>query len=170
MRAEKQYLLDEIKQAISEINLMIFLQYKGVTANQMADFRKALLDQGGRFRVMSKRMLMRAAKDVGLSLGIQALEGHIGIVTSKDQAIGATKFAFKFKESFEEAVEILGGQFEGQTCTSADLKKVADLPSQEVMRAQCLAVLEAPMAGMLAACASILAAVPTLLANKKSTL
>jgi len=165
MRADKQLYLDEVKDKIAETSLLMLVQYQNMNANLTADLRKELFDAGGEMTVVSKRVLMKAAKEAGIDL-IDSMNGHIAIVTSKESAIDATKSVFKFRKGNKDNVEILGGQFEGQVCSSADLEKVANLPTRDEMRAQLLSVFEAPMAQTVAVMQTIVSVMPTLLNNK----
>lgn len=60
MRAEKQYLLDEIKEGIDNSNMMIVLSYQNLNANNTANFRKELEKTGGSMLRCKKRVFLKS--------------------------------------------------------------------------------------------------------------
>lgn len=166
MRAEKQLLLDEIKEKIDESKALVWTRYKSLTPNISASFRMKLAQSGGAFTVVRKRLLLRAAKAAGITLDSEALEGHIGIVHAHEDPILTTKALFSFAKENGELFEILGGQFDGQICSGEDVEAISKLPSQDEMRAQFLGLLEAPMSQTLSVMQALLTSIIYCLENK----
>lgn len=166
MRAEKQFLLDEIKEEMDGASAFVVTRYKGLTPNLSSDFRKSLQDAGGDFTVVKKRVLLKAAKAGGITLDPSLLEGHIGVVFAKEDPIPTTKALFSFAQSNEEVLEVLAGQFEGRLCSAEDVKAISMLPSQDEMRAQFLGLLEAPMSQTLSVMEALLTSIMHCLENK----
>lgn len=148
MRKEKQFLLDEIKQHLSASNDFVITSYQGIDPNAAAGFRMSIVDSGGLFCIVKKRVFLKAAAEVGIAIDKEMLKGHIGIVYSGDDTIATTKAVYKFKNENDKLLDVLGGQFEGKLCSPSDLKEISTLPSQEQMRAEFLGVLEAPLSGI----------------------
>ncbi len=166
MRAEKQLLLDEIKDKVGQAKALVVTRYKGLNPNMASDFRTLLAKNGGGFTVMRKRMLIKAVEGKGAQLDRAALEGHIGVVFAYDDPITTTKAVFQFSKENENVFEVLGGQFEGQLYSAQDVKTLSELPSKDEMRAQLLGLFEAPMAQTLAVMESLLTSVIYCLENK----
>lgn len=166
MREEKQLLLDEIKTKMEGAHALILTRYSKLTPDRSADFRNQLTEAGGSYSVVPKRVLIKAAEQVGLSLKEEELQGHIGVVFAQEDTISPTKAVFKFAKENEEALEVLAGQFEGKLCSAADVKAISELPSQDEMRAQLLGLFEAPMAQTLSVMESLLLSVIYCLENK----
>ena len=166
MRKEKQLLLDEIKEMMERSSSLIVTRYQKMNPNLFYDFRARLGDAGGDFEVVSKRILVKAAEKANISLDYQSLRGHIGVMFSFDDPIQATKELVKFSKENEETFEIILGQFEGKLCSAEDVSAIANLPSQDEMRSQFLATLEAPMSQTLSTMESLLTSVIYCLENK----
>jgi large subunit ribosomal protein L10 len=166
MRAEKQYLLDEIKEGIDNSNMMIVLSYQNLNANNTANFRKELEKTGGSMLVVKKRVFLKAAESSGYVLHHKNMKGHVGLVFSGDDAVTTTKAIYKFRKDNDNTLEILGGHFQKKICSSKDFEKVSKLPSLEQMRAELLGVLEAPMAETLSVMNALLTSVMHCLENK----
>lgn len=159
----KQLLLDEIKSKL-EGSSFIVTKYNALGANQANDFRSELAKSGAELKVMRKRLLVKAAEELGIEIDLSALEGHIGVVVPGPEVVTTTKSVFEFGKG--GAVEVLLGQFEGRTCSADDVKRLSELPSKDEMRAQFLGLLEAPMSQTLATMEALLCSVMHCLDNK----
>jgi large subunit ribosomal protein L10 len=166
MRAEKQLLKQEIKDKLDRFPSFVIMQYAGLSANVANDFRRELGKVGGDVEVVRKRVLLKAAEDAGIQLDSSALVGHVGIVFLGKDAIETTKTVFKFSQDREKVIQVIGGRFDGQLYTGADVERLSTLPSRDEMRAQLLSVLEAPLSQTLAVVEALLASVPYCLDNK----
>ncbi len=169
MRPEKQLLLDEIKQKIDGAKAFVLTRYMRLEPNVSANFRQTLGKSGGSFEVVRKRIFIKAAQAAGVTLDEKLLEGHIGIVFADADAIQTTKAFFAFSKEHENLFHVLGGQFEGQICSAKDVEQISKLPSQDEMRAQLLATLEAPLGQTLAVMQAVLTSVMYCLDNKSQS-
>ena len=144
MRKEKTLLLDSMAHVVKGAKSLVLTSYEKMSANQAAEFRIALRQTGSYYTVVKKKMFLKAAEQLGFNFGSE-LAGHIGVISIQDNAIDAAKAIYKFKKENENVLEVIGGQFEGKTCSSQEFEMISKLPTQSEMRAQFLAVLEAPM-------------------------
>ena len=156
MRNEKQFLLDEIKGQLEETSTFLLTSYQGMDPNLTSEFRMSVVESGGFYKVVKKRVFLKAAAEVGVSVDEESLKGHIGIVYAGKDTIATTKAIYKFTEDKKGLMEVIGGLFEGKMCSPQDFKEISKLPSQEQMRAEFLGVLEAPMSGTLGAMDALL--------------
>jgi large subunit ribosomal protein L10 len=166
MRKEKQLLLDEIKGQIDQANALVLTRYQKMDPNLASTFRMMLMQAGGSFEVVRKRVLVKAAASAGVMLDLSALQGHIGVIFSSGDPISVTKGVYQFAKENEEVLEVLGGRFEGKLFSAADVKQIADLPSKDEMRAMFLGLLEAPMAQTLSTMEALISSVIYCLDNK----
>ena len=169
MRKEKQLLLDEIKEMMERSSSLVITRYQKMNPNLFYDFRARIGDAGGDFEVVRKRVLIKAAEKANVSLDYHALQGHIGVMFSFDDPIQSTKELVKFSKENEDTFEIILGKFEGKLCSAEDVSAIAALPSQDEMRSQLLATLEAPMSQTLSTMESLLTSVIYCLENKCSS-
>lgn len=159
MRKEKQFLLDEIKDKLSESSAFVLTSYSKIDPNMASDFRMSVVETGGLFCVVKKRVFLKAAEEAGISIDKEMLKGHIGVIYTGEDTVATTKAVYKFKKANGELLEVLGGRFEGKMFSPEDLKEISALPSKEEMRAQFLGVLEAPMSGVVSVMESAMSGV-----------
>jgi large subunit ribosomal protein L10 len=156
MREEKQLLLDEVKEKIVTSKGFIITRYKGMTAGKTRAFRDLIAEAKGDFEIVKKRVFVKAAKAVGVQLNVDEYEGHIGVIFVNEDTAAISKTTVKYSEDNDKAVEVLGGQIEGQLYSAEDVEAYAKLPNLDEMRAQFLGLIEAPMAQTLATIQAIL--------------
>ena len=84
MKHEKQLLLDEIKSQISQSQSFLIAQYQKLSAIKANEFRRAMDKIGVNFEVVKKRVLLKAAENVGVKLSLDDLPGSIGLIMPKE--------------------------------------------------------------------------------------
>ncbi|MGH2637726.1 MAG: 50S ribosomal protein L10, partial [Rhabdochlamydiaceae bacterium] len=143
MRQEKQLLLDDLRDKITESKGFILTRYGKMNPNLASQLRFDLMKSGGDFEVIRKTILMKAAEAAGLKLDHAMLDGHIGVVFSSQDLLETAKVVFKFKEANENMMEVVGGRFEGQLYSAKDVEALSKLPTKPEMQAQLLGLFEA---------------------------
>lgn len=166
MRAEKQLLLDEINECIDHSQGIIITRYTKLTPQLSWTFGEELSKTKSKFKVVKKRILYKAAEKKNLPFESSEYEGHIGVVFVGGDLIETTKAVVKFQNDNEGTLEIITGQIEGKACSAGEILEYSKLPAKDVMRAQFLGTLEAPMASTLAVIESLLTSVPFCIENK----
>ena len=166
MREEKQLLLDEIQEKLDQSKSFLLARYSKLGANTAHDFRGILEKAGAEFEVVRKRVFLKAVEKAGIPLGIETLQGHVGVVFAPQDVLEVTKAIFQFSKDSENAIEVLGGYYEGQLYSAQDVEKLSKLPSLNEMRAEFLGLLEAPMAQFLAVIEALLSSVMHAMDNK----
>lgn len=168
MRPEKQLLLDEIQEEAQKSDSFVIMQYGGLTAIHAEEFRTIIAGKGGSVKVIRKRLLTKAAEQMGIAFNASEFPGHIGVVFAGRDPIETTKAVFSFSEEKGNIVQVLGGRFEGQMYDAAAVEQLSKLPGKDQMRAQLLSVLEAPLSQTLATFEAILTSVIYCLENKST--
>ena len=166
MRKEKQLLLDEIKGQVEGSPSFILASYEKLSANVANDFRSVLEKAGSDFEVIRKRILMKAFEEMGIDVDMQALQGHIGVVLTKEDPLETAKVIYKFSKDNDNIFHVMGGSFDGKMYYADDVEKLSKLPSRDQMRSQLLGLLVAPMSQTLATMDALLAGVIYCLDNK----
>ena len=165
MRAEKELLKQEIKDKINRFDAFLIMQYFGLTANVANDLRREVRKSGGDVEVVRKGVFLKAADDVGISLDLASIPGHVGVVFLGGDPIESTKALFQFSQERDKVIQVLGGRFDGQMVTGTDVERLSTLPGKDGMRAQLLSLFEAPLSQTLAVFEALLASVPYCLDN-----
>ncbi|MGB3510703.1 MAG: 50S ribosomal protein L10 [Microcoleaceae cyanobacterium] len=160
-KQQKQEMLADIKQSLSETQLALVIDYKGLSVAEITDLRRRLIPTGTACTVAKNTLMGIAVKeDSNWQPMEKLLAGSNAFLFLKDDLGGAIKAYQEFQKTTKKT-EFKGGVMEGRLLSEADVKAIADLPSKEELIAQ--------VAGALNSIATKLAvglnAVPTQLAT-----
>lgn len=133
---DKQAMVAEIRETLSQSQLAVVIDYKGLSVAEITDLRKRLFPTGAVCKV-TKNTLMRIAVegDPNWEPMTQFLKESSAFLLVKDDVGGALK-AYQDFQKASKKTELRGGVMEGRALTQADVKAIADLPSKEQLIAQ----------------------------------
>lgn len=124
----------------------VVVSYKGINVADDTKLRKDLRESGVEYMVAKNTLLRRAAKDAGLEDLNSVFEGSTAIAISENDYVAASKILCKFAKD-HEFFKIKSGFIDGSVIDEKEIKNLAKLPSREVLIAQVLGGLNAPIAG-----------------------
>lgn len=133
---DKKAMVAELKESLSEAQLAVVIDYKGLSVAEITDLRRRLLPTGSTCKV-AKNTLMRIAieGDSNWEPMTAFLKDTSAFVLIKDDIGGALK-AYQDFQKASKKTELRGGVMEGRALSQDDVKAIADLPSKEQLMAQ----------------------------------
>ncbi len=160
MRAEKQYLIDEVQTHLKKSDYVILTNYTGATVADVADLREKLSAERAEFHVIKNSSLRVAARALGLPEFDTALNGPTAIIVGGKNSPGVAKVLKQFFKD-KQKVEVKGGVLGKKVISAQQVQQLADMPSLETMRAQFLGLINQPAGSFV----RVLAAAPQGLLN-----
>lgn len=132
----KQDVVADLKQTLSESQLAVVINYQGLTVAEITDLRRRLRPTGTVCKV-TKNTLMRLAiaDDAKWQPMTEFLSGSSAFMLVKDDVGGAIKAYQEFQKASKKT-ELKGGVMEGRALDEAQIKAIGDLPSKEQLIAQ----------------------------------
>ena len=152
-RAEKEQLVAELKTKRESATALYYTDFTGLNVKRMTDLRRRLRKANVEYVVIKNTLALRAVNESGL-VG-QALKGPTGLVVAKDP-VAAAKVITDFSKENDKKLAVKGGVFEGKSIDSAQITKLASMPSREQMLSELGASMQAPMAMFAGAMNSLL--------------
>jgi len=140
MRAEKQYLIDEVSGHLKKSDYVILTNFTKLTVADAAELRKRLAPEKAEFHVVKNSSFRVAAKALGLPDLEASLAGQTAVVVGGTNPAGVAKTLKKFIEE-KQKLEVKVGVMDKKLMTAADLAKLADLPAFDVLRSMFLGLL-----------------------------
>lgn len=137
MRAEKQFLIDEVQTHLKKSDYVILANFTKVTVADVAKLRAQLATENAEYHVVKNSSLRVAAKALGLPDIESALAGQTAIVVGGKNPFGVAKVLKTFFKD-NQKLEVKIGVLENKPVSAAELSQLADLPSMDVLRAQLL--------------------------------
>lgn len=132
----KKAIVAELKETLSESQLMFIINYSGLSVKEITDLRNRLRPKGAVCKVTKNTFMNIAIQDDERWQPIsEILKGDSAFVIVKEDIGGAIKAYQEFQKAAKKT-EIRGGVMDGKLLKEADLKAIADLPSKEQLIAQ----------------------------------
>ncbi|GGQ33447.1 50S ribosomal protein L10 [Actinomadura coerulea] len=155
-KAHKDAAIAELKNEFESSNGAVLTEYRGLSVAQVKELRDNL-GETARFRVVKNTLTKRAANEAGVDEQFrELLEGPSAIAFVRGDVVEAAKGLRDFAKANPMLV-IKGGFIDGQSMDAAEITKLADLESREVL----LAKLAGAMKGSMANAAALFNALPT---------
>jgi large subunit ribosomal protein L10 len=146
-RDQKTAVVDEIAGELQGAEAIFAVDYRGITVSQVADLRVKLRDADARFRVVKNSLSERAADKAGLDTLKPMLVGPTALAFVNGDAALAAK-ALNDAARQLNLLEFKGGVLNGTPLSADDVRSIARLPSREVLYAQLVGTVAAPLTGL----------------------
>ncbi|MBD8057393.1 50S ribosomal protein L10 [Cellulomonas sp. JH27-2] len=142
-RPDKAAAVAELTDKFRESNAAVLTEYRGLTVAQLKQLRVAL-SGNATYAVVKNTLTAIAAKDAGLTGLDDALAGPSAIAFVNGDPVEAAKGLRDFAKA-NPALVIKGGVLDGRALTAAEVTKLADLESREVLLAKAAGAMKAKL-------------------------
>jgi len=143
-KQQKEEILSELKQKFADAKSVAFGQYAGMNVTELSDMRRKMRESNVEFKVAKKTLMKLAAKEQGIELPNEIMEGTIGAVFSFDDAVSGPKIVKETSKTVE-VLKLMGGIMEGQVLGIDEMTELASLPSREQLLAKFMMMMRAPL-------------------------
>jgi large subunit ribosomal protein L10 len=131
---EKTAAVAELATSFRESNGAVLTEYRGLTVKQLQELRRTL-GENVSYAVAKNTLTKIAAKDAGVDLDTSLLTGPTAIAFITGDPVLAAKGLRDFAKENKPLI-IKGGFLDGKSITAAEINKLADLESREVLLAK----------------------------------
>lgn len=157
VKTEKVMAVAELKEKLSQAKSVVLGNNKGMSVAQVTKLRKELREAGVELKVAKNTLFRKAAEELGIEGLDQYLHGTTTIAFGMTDAVApAKKLTEFFAKDKEPKFELKAGVLEGKVIDVKGIKALADLPSREVLLAQVVGGMQAPMYGFAGSLAGVL--------------
>ena len=143
-RPDKVAAVAELTEDFKSATATYLTEYRGLTVTSMKALRRSL-GPDTKYSVVKNTLTKIAAKNAGIEISDDLLAGPSALAFIKGDAIDAARNMKNFQKE-NPLLVIKGGIYEGKFVSAAEIMKLADLESREVL----LAKLAGAMKGSLA--------------------
>ena len=147
-REEKAAVIDRIAAELGSSEAIFALDYRGITVAQIAELRDKLRPAGAKLQVTKNSLSERAADQAGVTGIKPMLVGPTALALVKGDAAAAAKILSDTARVLRGPLQFKGGVLGGAVLSSADAEAIARLPSREVLNAQLVGTVAAPLTGL----------------------
>lgn len=147
LRREKDAVIAEVQQLLTDTENLFVSDYRGLTVAELAELRSKLRESGARFRVVKNTLGGIAADKAGRETVKDLLNGPTAITFCGDDLVGAAKALADFAKTHPQ-LEVRGGLLDASLIDHDAVKALASLPPRDVLIAQVVGTMAAPMTGL----------------------
>lgn len=143
MRAEKQFLVDEVAAHLAKSSYLLLADFTRVTVQDAATIREQLRAHGAEYHVVKNSIFNIAAKQANLPDLAEHLSGHTALITGGKDPSGVAKVIVKFFEG-NSKLDVKVGILDEKLLSKTEIEALSKLPSLDGIRAQILSLLTTP--------------------------
>jgi len=146
-KEKKKEIVSELKDAIKSAESFVFVNFHGLSVDEVNEMRSRLRDSGIGYRVAKKTLLKRALSEFTFSGTLPSLEGEIGLAWGDDPTAPARE-VYSFYKEHKEQVQLVGGVFEGEYLDKAGINEIAEIPDLQTLRGMFVNIINSPIQGL----------------------
>jgi large subunit ribosomal protein L10 len=168
VRADKATAVADIAEQFKAATATLITEYRGLSVANLAELRRSL-GEAATYAVAKNTLVKRAASEAGIEGLDELFVGPTAIAFVSGEPVDAAK-AIKTFARDHKALVIKGGYMDGRALTVAEVERIADLESREVLLARMAGAMKgnlAKAAGLFNAPASQVARLAAALQEKK---
>jgi large subunit ribosomal protein L10 len=147
-REQKAAVIDQIADELGSSEAIFALDYRGITVAQIADLRDKLRTSDTRLRVTKNSLSELAADQAGVAELKPMLIGPTALALVKGDAAAAAKILSDTARVLRGPLAFKGGFMTGAVLSAGDVEAIAKLPTREVLNAQLVGTIAAPLTGL----------------------
>ena len=168
-RADKATAVADIAEQFRASTATVITEYRGLSVANLAELRRSLASSAT-YSVAKNTLIKRAASEAGVEGLDELFVGPTAIAFVSGEAVDAAK-AIKTFAKEHKALVIKGGYMDGHPLTVAEVERIADLESREVLLAKLAGAMKANLSkavGLFNAPASQVARLAAALQEKRA--
>jgi large subunit ribosomal protein L10 len=146
LKSEKERVVEQLAERLRSTDTLMVADYRGLTMPEIDELRSRLLEAGARFTVVKNTLTKRAAEQAGTTSVLELIEGPtaIAFLEADGDPVAVAKVLNETARAHDVLV-IRGGLLEGDLVGDAEIKRLATLPPADVLRAQLVGAVAAPL-------------------------
>ena len=132
--AQKDASVAELTKNFEDSNAVLLTEYRGLTVANLAELRRSL-GASATYTVAKNTLVKRAASEAGIEGLDDLFAGPTAIAFIQGEPVDAAKAIKQFAKD-NKALIIKGGYMDGKALSVAEVERIADLDSREVLLAK----------------------------------
>jgi large subunit ribosomal protein L10 len=146
LKSEKERVVEQLAERLRSTDTLMVADYRGLTMPEIDELRSRLLEAGARFTVVKNTLTKRAAEQAGTTSVLELIEGPtaIAFLEADGDPVAVAKVLNETARA-RDVLVIRGGLLEGDLVGDAEIKRLATLPAPDVLRAQLVGAVAAPL-------------------------
>jgi len=146
-KQHKKQIIDDFEEKIKRSKSIVFTNFFGVGANDINNLRNKFKEQDSEYLVAKKTLMEKAFINAGIDgVNPRSFKGEVAAIFGYADEVSPAKIVYDFAKKHEQ-MEFVGGVLEKQFINADKVKALAQLPTREVLYAQIVGSIKAPITG-----------------------
>jgi large subunit ribosomal protein L10 len=147
-KLQKQIMLRDVSEKISQAKSMVFAEFSGLGVKQNEALRAQLKAENSEFLVAKKTLLKMALKDKAIEgVDLDSSKAQLSIIFGYEDEVAPAKIVNEFKKANPDIIQFSGGILEGKYISGERVQALALLPSKLELYAKLVGSMNAPVSG-----------------------
>ena len=146
-RPQKEARLDTLRRQLASKSTVLLGDFTGMDVATATEMRQKLREASVEYRVVKNTLAKLAMEEAGFGELTEHVTGPNGFVMTDGDAAEAARIMVEFEKA-KKTPQIRAGIIDAAIVTAAEIRRIAALPSREVLLAQIAAGFQAPVAGL----------------------
>jgi large subunit ribosomal protein L10 len=145
-RSDKERVVSQLAERLRSTETLMVADYRGLTMPEIEELRTRLLEAGARFTVVKNTLTKLAAEQADTPEVLELIDGPtaIAFLEADGDPVAVAKVLSETARA-RDVLVIRGGILEGSLVGDEAIKRLATLPSAEVLRAQLVGAVSGPL-------------------------
>ncbi|MEO8838342.1 MAG: 50S ribosomal protein L10 [Herbaspirillum sp.] len=152
---DKKAVVAEISAKVASAQTIVVAEYRGIQVGHLTQLRAKARAEGVYLRVLKNTLARRAVEGTAFAELATEMTGPL-IYSISEDAVAAAKVVSDFAKTNDKLV-VKAGNYAGKPLDKAAVSALASIPSREVLLAQVLGMMQAPVSGFARALAALAA-------------
>ncbi len=154
-RAQKAEIVKNLKEKFLKCEGVFVTTFNGFTVAESNEIRKMIREKGGEFKVVKNTLIRLASQETPAQPVNDYVEGPTALVIAYEDPVEVAKALNKFIKD-HPSLKLRGFVIQGKGFNAEAIEELVKLPSREVLLAQVLGTLQAPIANFVGLLSAIL--------------
>ncbi len=167
-KKEKQ--VEELQDTFSRARVGVLTDYRGLTMAEMSVLRRKLREANIEYKVVKNSLAQIAAKNAGKEALTDKFVGPVAVAFGFGEPPETAKAVVDYIKANKSILAVKAGFFGDTVLEAAGVEQLAKLPPKEVLIAQVLGGLQAPLYGLVSVLAGPVRGLQTVLQGRMKQL
>jgi len=142
---DKKAVVEEVSAKVALAQTIVVAEYRGIQVGHLTQLRAKARSEGVYLRVLKNTLARRAVQGTAFAGLATEMTGPL-IYSISEDAVAAAKVINDFAKGNDKLV-VRAGNYAGKPLDKAGVTALASIPSREVLLAQLLGMMQAPVSG-----------------------
>jgi large subunit ribosomal protein L10 len=158
----KEQMVETLAEHFRDVRGLVLADFTGLSVEAATEFRRRCREADTSYLVVKNRLARLALQSEELSNIVDYLKGPTGVVSTKEDPLGPLRVVTQFEKEHGTPTPKIGW-IEGTVVDGSGIKRLAGLPSKDVLLSQAVAGISSPLSGLVRTLSGILQGLVTTL-------